>query len=68
MNIDSVVIAEEPKLAQYIPQMKRNIARILKIKPEKISIKAKTNEKLDSLGKKQAIAAHAVASLKTTIS
>jgi len=68
LNIDSVVIAEEPKLAQYIPQMKRNIARILKIKPEKISIKAKTNEKLDSLGKKQAIAAHAVASLKTTIS
>lgn len=59
-NIDSVIIAEEPKLAPYIPQMKKNIAKILEITDEKVSIKAKTNEKLGYLGKKQAIAAQAV--------
>lgn len=63
-NIDSVIIAEEPKLAPYIPQMKKNIARVLKIKPGEISIKAKTNEKLGYLGQKQAIAAYAISSLK----
>jgi len=63
-NVDSVIIAEEPRLAPYIPQMKRNTSWVLKIKPEEISIKAKTNEKLGYLGQKQAISAYAVALLQ----
>ncbi|HCJ66651.1 MAG TPA: 2-C-methyl-D-erythritol 2,4-cyclodiphosphate synthase [Elusimicrobia bacterium] len=64
VNIDSVIIAEEPELADYIPQMKKNIARVLKTKVEKISIKVTTNEGLGALGQKQGIAAYAVVSLK----
>jgi len=63
-NVDSVIIAEEPRLAPYIPQMKRNTSWVLKIKPDEISIKAKTNEKLGYLGQKQAISAYAVALLQ----
>jgi len=63
-NVDSVIIAEEPRLAPYIPQMKRNTSWVLKIKPDEISIKAKTNEKLGYLGQKQAISAYAVVLLQ----
>lgn len=60
INIDSTIIAEEPKLVPYLSVMKKNIAKILEIIDEKVSIKAKTNEKLGYLGKKQAIAVQAV--------
>ncbi len=63
VNIDSVIIAEEPKLSPYIPQMKKNIAPVLKSGVEKISIKATTNEGLGALGQKKGIAAYAVVSL-----
>ncbi|MBM3245055.1 MAG: 2-C-methyl-D-erythritol 2,4-cyclodiphosphate synthase [Candidatus Omnitrophica bacterium] len=58
-NIDTVIIAEEPKLASYKKEIRKNIALILGIKEDLISIKAKTNEKLGEIGKKEAIAAYA---------
>ncbi len=64
VNIDSVIIAEEPKLSPYIPQMKKNIAPVLKTGVEKISIKATTNEGLGALGQKKGIAAYVVVSLE----
>lgn len=63
INIDSTIIAEEPKLAPYIPEMKKKLSQILVIKENQINIKAKTNEGLDSIGKKEAIAAMAIAGL-----
>jgi len=63
-NIDSTIIAEEPKLFPYMNRMKKIIAEILKIGVEKISIKATTNEKLGPLGQKQGIAGYAVACLE----
>lgn len=56
-NIDTTIIAESPKLAKYIPEMKKNISRILKIEISQIGIKAKTNEKLDAVGNNEGIAA-----------
>ena len=56
MNIDSVVIAEKPKLASYINQMKEVLCPILEIKKENLGIKAKTNEGLGVIGKRKAIA------------
>ncbi|RKY04164.1 2-C-methyl-D-erythritol 2,4-cyclodiphosphate synthase, partial [Candidatus Poribacteria bacterium] len=43
-NVDSVVIAERPKLAPYIDRMRANIAELLRIDPGRVSVKAKTNE------------------------
>jgi len=59
-NVDTVVIAQEPKLFPFKKQMQRAIARILDIKEDSINIKAKTNEELGEIGRKEAIAAYAV--------
>lgn len=60
VNIDSNIIAQEPKMMPYIPKMKNEISKILHIEPHNISIKAKTKENLDSVGQKLAIEANAV--------
>lgn len=62
-NIDSTIIAEEPTIAPYIDKMRNRISRILNIDMEKIMIKATTNEGLDAVGSKKAIAAFAVSLL-----
>ncbi len=63
-NLDSTLVAEQPRLAFYIPRMKKNIANILEIEPEKIGIKATTSEGLGFLGKKRGICCWTVASVK----
>ena len=64
VDIDSTIIAERPKLLPYIQNMRENIASALDINIEQISVKAKTNEGLDSIGRGEAIAAIAVAMVK----
>lgn len=61
INIDCIVIAEAPKISPYISSMKEKIASILEISPSSIGIKATTNEKLGFIGRKEGIAAIAVA-------
>ena len=63
-NIDSTIIAQTPKLAEYIPQMKKKIGELLKISEHNIGIKAKTNEKLGYLGRSEAIEAQAAVLLQ----
>ena len=58
-NIDSNIIAQAPKMMPYIPKMKEIISRVLELDFENISIKAKTKEKLDSVGEGLAIEANA---------
>lgn len=62
-NIDSVVVAERPKLKPYIQTMRDRLATVLQVKPDQIGIKATTNEKLGPVGREEGIAAHAVALL-----
>ena len=64
VNIDSNIIAQEPKMMPYIPKMKKVLCKILEIEPDELSIKAKTNENLDAVGQKLAIEAHAVVMLR----
>jgi 2-C-methyl-D-erythritol 2,4-cyclodiphosphate synthase len=59
-NIDTVVIAERPKLKPHIAAMKQRIADVLKLKPDQVGIKATTNEQLDAVGQELGIAAYAV--------
>lgn len=59
-NIDSNIIAQNPKMMPYIPKMKEILAGILDLSPADISIKAKTKEKLDAVGESRAIEANAV--------
>lgn len=60
VNVDTVVIAQEPKLIPFKKQMQQAIAGILNIKGDSVNIKAKTNEELGEIGRKEAIAAYAV--------
>ncbi len=59
-NVDTVVIAQEPKLVPFKKQMQQAIAGILNIKEDSVNIKAKTNEEMGEIGRKEAIAAYAV--------
>jgi 2-C-methyl-D-erythritol 2,4-cyclodiphosphate synthase len=61
VNIDATVIAQQPKLAPFILQMRSNIARTVRISIDRISVKATTTEKLGFAGRGEGIAAHAVA-------
>ncbi len=63
-NIDSNIIAQRPKMMPYIPKMKEILCQVLEIEEERLSIKAKTNEKLDAVGQEQAIQANAAVLLK----
>jgi 2-C-methyl-D-erythritol 2,4-cyclodiphosphate synthase len=63
-NIDSNIIAQNPKMMPYIPKMKDALASLLGLEPTDISIKAKTKEKLDAVGESKAIEANAVVILE----
>jgi len=64
-NIDISVELEKPKLAKYILDMRKNISKLLKIKLDQISIKANTNEKMDAVGKNEAVIAYSVVLLES---
>ena len=64
VNIDAMLIAEAPKIAPYIPDMKNNIATALGVQPRDIGIKATTNETMGFVGRGEGMAAHAVASVE----
>ena len=59
-NIDATVIAQAPKMAPYIQQMRQNIANALKVDVDFVNVKATTEEKLGFTGRKEGISAHCV--------
>ena len=64
-NIDATILAQRPKLAPHIPQMRENLAKIAGVDPSLVNIKATTEEGLGFTGTEQGIAAHAVVLLAT---
>jgi 2-C-methyl-D-erythritol 2,4-cyclodiphosphate synthase len=64
INVDSMLIAEAPKLAPHIAGMKSNIASALGLPPERVGIKATTNEHMGFIGRGEGIAAMATASVE----
>ncbi|MCX8112543.1 MAG: 2-C-methyl-D-erythritol 2,4-cyclodiphosphate synthase [Bacteroidia bacterium] len=63
VNIDSVLIAQVPRLSPYYPSMRQAIAETLGVAPDQVSIKATTPEGMGALGRAEGIAAYAVALL-----
>lgn len=59
-NIDSVVVAERPKLKPHIGNMRDKLAGVLQLQPNQVGIKATTNEKLGPVGREEGICAYAV--------
>ena len=64
-NLDSIIIAEKPKLKSYIGEMRENIASVLKINVDQLSIKATTTEHMGFTGREEGIAAQAIVLLKS---
>ena len=62
-NVDATILAQRPKLAGHIPQMRRNIAQVLGVEEDCINVKATTEEGLGFTGSGEGMAAHAVALL-----
>ena len=66
VNIDATVLAQKPKLAPYIEEMRRRIAETLGISHDRVSVKATTEEGLGFTGEGKGIAVHAVALIEKT--
>ena len=64
-NLDSIIIAEKPKLKSYIGEMRENIASVLKINVDQLSIKATTTEHMGFTGREEGIVAQAIVLLKS---
>ena len=63
-NVDSVIVAERPKIKPHVELMKKNISKILNIDENLIGIKATTNEKLGPEGREEGISCHSVVLLE----
>lgn len=64
-NVDSTIVAEQPKLASFIPAMRQVIADDLQIQYDAVNVKATTNEKMGFIGRGEGMAAHAVVLIET---
>ena len=63
VNIDSVIVAERPKLKPHISTIRKTLSEVLNVTPDRVGVKATTNEKLGPTGREEGIAAYAVALL-----
>jgi 2-C-methyl-D-erythritol 4-phosphate cytidylyltransferase/2-C-methyl-D-erythritol 2,4-cyclodiphosphate synthase len=64
-NVDVSVVLERPKIAPHVAAIRSRVAEALGVEPSRVSVKGKTNEGLDAIGRGEAIAAHAVALLRS---
>ena len=65
-NVDVTLILERPKVAGFKPRMKENIVRLLRTTEGRVNIKARTHEKVDSVGELRSLSCHVVVTLEKT--
>ena len=63
-NLDVTILAQRPKLKDYIPGMRDHISRVLQIPADRVNVKATTEERLGFTGREEGIACHAVCLLE----
>jgi 2-C-methyl-D-erythritol 2,4-cyclodiphosphate synthase len=63
-NVDATVMLERPKLRPHVAEMRENLAGVLGVSPDRVSVKAKTGEGLDAVGELRAVSAQAVVLLE----
>jgi 2-C-methyl-D-erythritol 2,4-cyclodiphosphate synthase len=63
-NADMTIVAQKPKIAPYVPEMKKVLSKTLKLSAARLAIKATTNETLGFIGRGEGIAAMAIVSIK----
>jgi 2-C-methyl-D-erythritol 2,4-cyclodiphosphate synthase len=66
LNVDSAIVAEEPKLSGHVQKMRTNLAEALMVKIDQVSVKATTTEGMGFAGRKEGIAAYAVVLVQKT--
>jgi len=66
-NLDVTVILERPKIKDHVEEIRARLADALGVEPSRVSIKGKTNEGVDAVGRGEAIAAHAVALVRSAV-
>lgn len=66
-NIDATIIAQQPKMAPHIPQMKKNVADVLYLREDQVNIKATTEEGLGFTGQGEGISVQAICSLRPAL-
>ena len=66
-NVDTVIIAEAPKLAPHVPAMRERIAQVLKVPVDRVGVKATTRERMGSLGRGEGMAAQCVALIRRAL-
>ena len=66
-NLDSIIMAEKPKMGPHLLEMRTNLAAVLKLKLDQVSIKATTTERLGLIGREEGIAAQAIVLFESTI-
>ncbi len=64
VHVDAIVICERPKLGPHFPAMRAAMAKALGVSADEINLKAKTNEGVGEIGRGEALAAHAIATLR----
>ena len=64
VNVDVMVVLEEPKISPRIPEMEKNLAQAMGIGPEEVSVKATRPERMGAVGKKEGVACYAVCLLE----
>ena len=65
-NLDSIIMAEKPKMSPHLMEMRTNLATVLKLKIDQVSIKATTTERLGLIGRGEGIAAQAIVLFEST--
>jgi 2-C-methyl-D-erythritol 2,4-cyclodiphosphate synthase len=66
-NLDATIIAQKPKLMPYLPQMRQTLAQTMEVSPDRINLKATTEERLGFTGRLEGISAHCVCLLEDII-
>ncbi|WP_447979767.1 2-C-methyl-D-erythritol 2,4-cyclodiphosphate synthase [Candidatus Nitrospira bockiana] len=66
VNLDTVIIAQAPRLGPHLARMQARIADVLKVKADCVNVKVKSGEGLDAIGREEAIAAHAICMIESS--